>query len=178
MKDDNGNGLPDDTWYELAGSETGKPETIQEYSVTYYRPEGAAMPVAWTDNLGNSGEIDYLANFHSQDYYYPLWIAEDSYTLRGTLLKARNYNSTGDGTMWINPHYDWGYVDNSSPEDYIAADRANHLDISNAIDAEGNALNLDYVDFVKVQCAVQAQSGWLGELSTEVCGFFDYNMKK
>ena len=178
MQDDNGNGLPDDTWYELAGSETGKPDTIQEYSVTYYRPEGAAMPVAWTDNLGNSGEIDYLANFHSQDYYYPLWIAKDSYTLRGTLLKARNYNSTGDGTMWINPHYDWGYVDNSSPEDYIAADRANHLDISNAIDAEGNALNLDYVDFVKVQCAVQAQSGWLGELSTEVCGLYDYNMKK
>ena len=27
MQDENGNGLPDDTWYELKGSETGKPET-------------------------------------------------------------------------------------------------------------------------------------------------------
>jgi hypothetical protein len=29
-----------------------------------------------------------------------------------------------------------------------------------------------------VQCAVNAKSGWLGELSTEVCGFYDYNLKK
>ena len=69
MQDENGNGLPDDTWYELAGSETGKAETIQNYSVTYYRPSGVKMPVQWVDNLGNSGEIDYLAQFHRQDYY-------------------------------------------------------------------------------------------------------------
>ena len=29
MQDKNGNGEPDEIWYELAGSETGKPETIQ-----------------------------------------------------------------------------------------------------------------------------------------------------
>lgn len=40
MQDINGNGLPDDEWYELKGSEAGKEETIQNFEVTYYRPEG------------------------------------------------------------------------------------------------------------------------------------------
>ena len=177
MQDENGDGEPNDTWYQLAGSETGKAETVENYEVTYYRPEGAGMDVEWVDNQGHSGAISYLGNFHSQDYYYPLWVAEDSYTLRGTLLKARNYDSTGNGSMWVNPHYDWGYVDNASPEDYVSDNRANHFDIANAIDSEGNSLFLGHVDFVKVQCAVNAKSGWLGELSTEVCGIYETTLK-
>ena len=46
MQDKNGNGMPDETWYELAGSETGKSETIQNYAVTYYRPSAPKMAVA------------------------------------------------------------------------------------------------------------------------------------
>ena len=178
MQDENGDGEPNDIWYELAGSETGKVETLQNYEVTYSRPSGVAMSVEWVDNQGNSGVIPYMKEFHSQECYYPLWVTEDSYTLAGTLLKARNYDSMGNGAMWVNPHYDWGYVDNASPEDYVTAERANHLDIANAVDSQGSAVELEYVDFVKVQCAVQATSGWLGELSTEVCGFYDYNMTK
>ena len=185
MQDENGDGEPNDTWYELAGSETGKAETIQEYSVTYYRPSGTMMPVQWIDNLGNSGEIDYLTQFHRQDYYYPLWIEEDSYTLRGTCLAPRNYDASGNGSYWVNDKYDWGYVDNYSPIDRLTDEEnaegginVNHFKISNAIDCDGEPIELDYIDFVKVQCAVNAKSGWLGELSTEVCGFYDYNLKK
>ncbi len=178
MQDENGNGLPDDTWYELAGSEIGKPETILNYAVTYYRPTGPQMPVQWSDNLGNSGEIDYLKQFHTQDYYYPLWIEEDSYTLTGTRLEARNYDKSGNGSYWVQPHYDWGYADNFSPSDFNSSDKANLFKISNAIDFEGKPTHLNYIDFVKIQCAVNAKSGWLGELSTEVCGFYDYNLKK
>ena len=185
MQDENGNGLPDDTWYELAGSETGKESTVQEYSVTYYRPTGTMMPVQWTDNLGNSGEIDYLKQFHRQDYYYPLWIEKDSYTLTGTCLEARNYDASGNGSYWVNVEYDWGYADNFSPIDRLTQEdnaganaNANHFKISNAIDFECEPIHLDYIDFVKVQCGVNGKSGWLGELSTEVCGFYDYNMKK
>lgn len=185
MQDENGNGLPDDNWYELAGSETGKEETIQNYSVTYYRPSGAGMPVQWTDNQGNSGEIDYLKTYHSQDYYYPLWIGPDSYTLTGTCLKARNYDASGKGSYWVNDRYDWGYVDNWSSIDRLTSGananadaNANHFKICNAIDFEGNPVNLKFVDFVKVQVGVNAKSGWLGEISTEVFGFYDYNMKK
>lgn len=185
MQDENGNGLPDDTWYELAGSETGKAETIQNYSVTYYRPSGPGMPVQWSDNQGNTGQIDYLKQFHKQDYYYPLWISDDSYTLSGTCLKARNYDASGKGSYWVNPHYDWGYVDNWSPIDRLTNEEnanadanANYFKISNAIDFECKPVDLKFIDFVKVQVGVNAKSGWLGEISTEVFGFFDYNMKK
>ncbi len=185
MQDENGNGEPDDTWYELAGSETGKASTIQNYAVTYYRPSGAGMPVQWTDNLGNHGEVDYLAQFHRQDYYYPLWIEEDSYTLTGTCLEPRNYDASGNGSYWVNVEYDWGYADNFSPVDRLTEEEnadaeanANHFKISNAIDCECEPIHLDYIDFVKVQVGVNTKSGWLGEVSTEVFGFFDYNMKK
>ena len=185
MQDENGNGEPDDTWYELAGSETGKAETIQNYAVTYYRPSGAGMPVQWSDNMGNNGEIDYLKVYHNQEYYYPLWIEADSYTLRGTRLEPRNYDASGNGSYWDNEEYDWGYADNWSPIDRFtnsengnAEANANHFKIANAIDFEGESVELKYIDFVKVQVAVNAKSGWLGELSTEVSGFYDYNMKK
>lgn len=185
MQDENGNGLPDDTWFELAGSETGKSETIQNYAVTYYRPSGPGMPVQWSDNKGNKGEIDYLKQFHPQEYYYPLWVMEDSYTLTGTCLKANNYDASGNGSYWVNPHYEWGYVDNWSPIDRLtnednanAAANANHFKISNAIDFECKPIDLKYIDFVKVQVGVNTKSGWLGEVSTEVFGFYDYNMKK
>lgn len=185
MQDENGDGEPNDTWYELAGSETGKATTIQNYAVTYYRPSGAGMPVQWTDNHGNHGVVDYLAQFHRQEYYYPLWIEEDSYTLTGSCLEPRNRDASGNGSYWVNDKYDWGYADNFSPVDRLTDEdnaeggvNANHFKISNAIDCDGEPIHLDYIDFVKVQVGVNAKSGWLGELSTEVCGFFDYNMKK
>ena len=184
MQDENGNGEPDDTWYELAGSETGKAETIQEYAVTYYRPSEPQQPVRWTDNLGQEGQIDYLKQYHRQDYYYPLWVEEDSYTLTGTRLEARNYDASTNGTYWINAEYDWGYADNFSPIDRLTDDEnvaantnANHFKISNAIDREGRAIDLKFIDFVKVQCGVNTKSGWLGEVSTEVCGLYDYKLK-
>ena len=143
------------------------------------------MPVQWTDNMGNSGEIDYLKQFHQQEYYYPLWITEDSYTLTGTCLKARNYDASGNGSYWVNGEYDWGYADNFSSIDRLTNDEnsaadanANHFKISNAIDFNGEPIHLDFIDFVKVQVGVNSKSGWLGEISTEVFGFYDYNLKK
>ena len=185
MQDENGNGLPDDTWYELRGSETGKTTTIQNYEVTYYRPAGAEMSVQWEDNLGNRGEIDYLKQFHQQEYYYPLWIEEDSYTLKGTCLEPRNYDASGNGSYWVNAEYDWGYADNFSSADRLsgtenanAEANANHFKISHAMDFECEPIDLKFIDFVKVQVGVNTKSGWLGEVSTEVFGFYDYNLKK
>ena len=184
MQDENGNGKPDDTWYELKGSETGKESTIQNYSVTYYRPSEPQQSVKWTDSEGNSGEVDYLKAFHQQDYYYPLWIKEDSYTLTGTCLGGRNYDQSENGSYWVNAEYDWGYTDNFSDIDRLSNDNnanasvnANYFKISNAIDTNGNPVNLDYIDFIKVQTGCNTKSGWLGENSTEVFGFFDYSMK-
>jgi len=184
MQDEDGNGLPDDTWYELKGSEYGLDCTIQDYAVTYYRPEAPAQAVAWTDNLGGSGSVDYLAAYHKQDYYYPLWIGTDSYTLRGTRLEARNYDQSGRGVYWINPDYGWGYADNYSETDMLpetATDLTkgcNHFRISDAVGYDGQPACLQYVDFVKIVTGLNTKSGWLGEVSTEVVDVIDYNLVK
>lgn len=183
MQDENGDGLANDTWYELKGSEFGKAETIQEYEVTYYRPRAVGMPVSWSDNLGNSGTVDYLQAYHRQDYYYPLWVKEDSYTLKGTRLESRTQELSPG--YWSNDHFEWGYADNFSPIDrltdddnYSAGANANHFKISDAVTFEGKPANLQYIDFVKIQTGVNAKAGWLGENSTEVFGAKDYNMIK
>lgn len=177
MQDENGDGEPNDTWYELRGSETGKAETIQEYSVTYFRPEGDAQPVKWLDSEGAEGEIDYLKAFHSQPSYYPVWVKEDSYTLSGTRLEPRNYDKSGNGSYWVQAAYDWGYADNFSEQDCLPDKTAvNTFDISNAMDSKGEAVELKYIDFVKVQTACNTKSGWLGENSTEVFDLYDYGL--
>lgn len=179
-QDTNGNGLPDDEWYELKHSEYGLDCTKQFYAVTYYRPEGLQMDVPWKDNYGASGCVDYLIAYHKQPYYYPNWVEEESYTLFGTCLEARNYQDddlaaeNGSAEYWINPSYDWGYVDN------CGSDRIKPMltgfRISNAVNADGTPANLKYIDFVKVVNGLNTKSGWLGEVSTEVCGFNDENI--
>lgn len=183
-QDENGDGLPNDSWYELKGSEYGLDCTVQDYAVTYTRPSAPAMAVSWTDNHGGSGSIDYLSAYHKQDYYYPLWVTEDRYTLRGSRLEARNYDQSGRGTFWINPDYGWGYADNYSPVDMLGdvatgiTKGCNHFKIADAVTYDGQPANLQYIDFVKVQTGLNAKSGWLGELSTEVCRVIDYNLVK
>lgn len=183
MQDENGNGLPDDTWYELKGSEYDNPETIQDYEVTYYRPSGIQQSVSWTDSQGKSGFIDYLIAYHNQDYYYPNWVEAGSYVLRGTCLPAKTREVTPG--YWSNDEYEWGYADNFSPIDrltdddnYNAGANANHFKISNAVTFDGKPANLKYVDFVKIQTGVNVKAGWLGETSTEVFDVKDFNLIK
>lgn len=194
MCDSNGNGLPDDEWYELAGSDSGADYaakgTVRGYEVTYYRPTEKGQAVRWTDNMGASGEIDYLAQYHKQDYYYPTWIAAEQYTLGGTRLAPRNYNRNADDpdkdAYWVNPPYDWGYADNLGSDAVEGGAVAGLAEgstytlhkIADAIDADGRRVNLASVRFVKVQTGVNAKSGWLGEISTEVTAIKDYNRIK
>jgi hypothetical protein len=173
MQDTNGNGLPDDEWYELKGSETGKNGTLQNYSVTYYRPSGAGQSVHWRDSEGATGTIDYLGEYHPQAYYYPNWITADSYTLRGTRLASRNVLNSTTGYWSTNP-FDWGYADNAGSD--ALSDQRIGFKIANAMYSDGTPISLKYIDFVKVQVANNAKSGWLGEMSTEVFSFEDLSM--
>ena len=163
-QDENGNGLPDDTWYELRGSEYGKPETWQDYAVTYYRPSSNGTSIEWTDNRGSSGTVDYIPAYHSQETYFPLWITADSYTLRGTRLQDRLEDENGNGSLWIGHPFDWGYADNWSETD----PDIDKFSISDAVRWDGQPAGLKYIDFVKIQCGVQAKGGWTGEQSTEI----------
>ncbi|MDE6383471.1 MAG: PKD domain-containing protein [Paramuribaculum sp.] len=180
-QDVNGNGLPDDEWYELRGSETGKAETLSDYAVTYYRPSAPAMNVQWTDCLGQSGTVDYLSAFHKQPYYYPAWIEADSYTLRGTRLKDRTSQNSDTG-MWDNSCFAWGYADNMGSDVLSSNDsgggegQRNGFLIKNAMYINGTHINLRYIDFIRVHTGINSKAGWLGEVSTEVFGFEDLNL--
>lgn len=100
----------------------------------------------------------------------------ESYTIRGTLIP---------GTMSNSGHapYQWGYVDNvgndSFEEPYSnGTAQKNGFKISNAMYPDGTPIMLDYIDFVKVQCAVQEYHVSFGEVSTEVFSIEDRNSLK
>lgn len=165
MQDVNGNGLPDDTWYEIKGSGHNLEGTLRDYEVTYFRPEAASDDVAWEDNLGNTGAVETNA-FHKQAYY-PEWITEDSYTLSGTLLPANNIDMSNPSYITSMP-FEYGYADN-----LVGGDK---IDLADAIDAAGNPANLSGIDFIKIQTGILANAGWLGEISTEIRGVADLSL--
>lgn len=175
MQDENGDGLPNDTWYELAGSDRLAADTEVGYAVTYFRPMADGMSVQWRDNRGRSGEVKYVPTYHKQPSYFPAWVEGDSYTLRGTHLKER---VAIDNFQVVMLPFDWGYADNFSPIDMIsngagdAAITANRFRISDAVYADGTPVKLQYIDFVKVQTACLANCGELGEQSTEIIGIY------
>ncbi|MCD7900956.1 MAG: cell surface protein [Bacteroides sp.] len=166
-RDVNGNGIADDPWYELKGSDSS--DTERNYSVTYTRPS-AAGDIPWTDNKGNSGVIKYLPQYHDQ-IYYPKWVTTDSYTLTGSMLEHRTIK---EGDEWVNLSFGWGYADNKGSDVITNSNgdyRYNQFELDNAIDANGNPVALTEIHFVKVQSAILHNADILGELSTEVCGF-------
>nr|WP_321451319.1 T9SS type A sorting domain-containing protein [uncultured Carboxylicivirga sp.] len=183
MKDENGNGLPDDTWYELRGSDHFLSTTKFKHSITYENPNKLA-DVPWYDNEGNSGVVVYMHAFHPQQHYplsdnYPN-IDQVSYTLNGTLLKSR----TAQGTVWVNDEFDYGYVDNKTIVRSVSKDIPDNpytlyetegcggdaFDIDWAMDEDGNSVYLDQIDFVRIYTSVAQNAGVIGEVSTEVCG--------
>jgi PKD repeat protein len=172
--DANGNGKPDDEWFEIAGSEHVKPTTIKNYELTYYKPatepEDPSEPnyIRWTDNQGKTGYVSKNP-FHGQPFY-PLWKG-NTITFKGTYLQSNAFDQSGTGTYWVCPAYDWGYADNWSDAD----DKA-QIDINWAVNAKGESVKLKGIDFVKVYNSNRAEAGWLGEVSTEVSGFKDLNL--
>ncbi len=156
-KDENGNGLPDDEWYELAGSEYGKDTETRNYEITYYRPQPASGDVRWTDNQGGEGFV-YRNSYHQQDSYYPNWIEEDEITFRGTRLKD---NAINEGGTWVGYCYPWGYADNHPYNSEFC-----QFKIDWAVDKKGIPVILDKIDFIKIYTAINQNTGWTGEIST------------
>ena len=165
-QDANDNGLADDEWFELYGSESKKTTTKQNFSITYSRTDDEKR-VAWRDGEGNEGIIE-RNSVHTQDYF-PAWVEGDSYTLTGTLLPD-NAEWSEINQEWQLLPFEWGYADNYSAIDRHT-NRANRFRISDARNSDGEAANLSHIDFVKVQSATNAIHSPIGETSTEVCGF-------
>ena len=187
MKDENGNGEPDDTWFQLAGSDYYFSSTNHDYQVTYTDPGGtAAMDVSWKDHLGNQGFIKANST-HTQPYYpqpglFPA-VPSGEYMLTGTLI--RGAVDVEHSPVNVSLKRAFGYVDNQvrGAEPYTVPDNpytpevehsgGDAFDIGWAVDTNGNDVELDQIHFVKVQNGVLHQGGWLGEVSTEITGAVD-----
>ncbi|MCH5228700.1 MAG: hypothetical protein J1F12_01740 [Muribaculaceae bacterium] len=172
MQDENHNGKADDTWYELRGSHFGEEGYERNYWVKYSRPE-AKSDTPWIDSNGETGLIYWVGNYHSQDFYYPNWIKEDSYTLYGSRLPQQAIQNPETGE-WTNLPFDWGYADNMGL-DFLESYHFNRFKISDAVTADNLHIDIPHIDFIKVQTAINGSAGWLGENSTEITGFFILN---
>ncbi len=172
-QDKNGNGLPDDEWYELAGSEYNHPSTIKNYEITYTNPKGYAN-VTWKDNQGNSGAVE-INNFHKHNYYPEFAPNQETLTFKGSLLRS-TWGKVG--SIFVNEAFSWGYTDSWSIGDDYQTNRYNGFDISWAVDQNGKKVDLKTIDFVKVYTAQNEKgNALLGEISTEIKGATDLNIK-
>lgn len=173
-KDVNGNGLADDEWYELKGSEYNSKHTIKDYAITYHRPASPLSSVKWTDNQGNTGYV-YRNETHTKNDYYPAWIEEDEMTFYGSRLKDNAVNEPRPGMPehWVGYCYAYGYADNHPNDEKGAL-----FKIDWAVDKEGRSVKLDGIDFVKIYTAVNQYCGWMGEISTEVQAVEDLHFAK
>ena len=170
--DENKNGLPDDTFYELKGSEYDNPQTLHNYTITYTYSSMSDTP--WTDNQGETGAVG-RNDYHKQEYF-PLWLADrGSLTFSGALLPK---NASFRNGMFLLPAYDYGYADNQPnliDYEFPNTDGCG-LDISWAIDDNGQPVSLDHIDFVRVYNAMNQMCGWIGETSTEITGAEDLHL--
>jgi len=151
-QDSNGNGLPDDTWYELKGCLYDDPLTQHSVTKTYART------------------ADTLQNPFHQHPYYPQWISENQYTLYGSKLAPQTEVINGQNVQRI---LEYGYVDNKPNTDI----EGTSFDISWAIDTDGNPVSLPTIDFVRVYNASDELLDITGELSTEIVGAIDLHVQ-
>ena len=183
--DTNMNGLPDDEWYELAGSEYHSASTLHDYALTYRHPDSTphtAVPdgsgrvtdtqyIAWQDNRGATGYVERNV-FHSQSYW-PQWIADSTLTYTGSCLAPNAVDESGTGDNYILYAYPWGYADNHPNDSTTLCS----FDLDWAVDSNGQPVHLPGADFIRVMTGVNQCCGWLGETSTEISGAQDLYIK-
>ncbi len=188
-KDVNGNGKPDDPWYEISGScdkdSVGKVD--YGYEVTYHKNPMGNIP--WTDNRGNSGTVDRIMPWHTQEYY-PEWLP-DGLTFQGTRLPdnmvdlSKEVDSNWSAWYYVLVGFAYGYADNL-PNFTDDADATSYnyegcgIDISWAVDDERQPVNLDFIDFVRVYTGLNQKCpapNWWGETSTEIISAEDIHLE-
>lgn len=184
-------------WYELAGSEYYTTQR-HNFKITYHKPtaetgdhslpysifdEYIRFAASWTEPDGTPCDsTGYLMknSFHMQSYW-PQWEDKEEITFHGSRLPDNAINYGGDGTDADNPQYwityryasdSYGYADAAPNSD----DTYTTFDLDWAVDKNGNPVNLDHADFIRIQTGVLQQCGWTGETSTEIAGLVNLHL--
>jgi hypothetical protein len=184
-KDVNWNGIMDDPWYRIAGSDHFFSDSENNCFIEYFNP-GGPEDIPWESEYGETGFI-YTNPAHTQPYYpqndsFPI-VDPLSYILSGTRIQG-SIDTTNPA--FVKSHQRaFGYADNhprgsapyNIPDNPYTAGIENSggdaIDISWAVDSMGNYVELDMIHFVQVHTAVVGDLGWLGEVSTEITGAID-----
>jgi hypothetical protein len=186
MKDENGNGLADDTWYLIAGSDYYFENTGLEFQITYFNPNNENNDILWVDQNQDSGFV-FINNLHQHAYYpsaehFPN-INQNSQTYTG--LKISGLIETQISGNISSYHRGFGFADNlpigsapyNTPDNPYSAEIENSggdaIDISWAVDQSGQYVFLDEIHFIKIITAINNHAGPLGEISTEIAGIID-----
>lgn len=184
-------------WYELAGSEYYTTQR-HNFKITYHKPTAETgdhsqpcsifdkyirFAASWTEPDGTPCDsTGYLMknSFHMQSYW-PQWEDKEEITFHGSRLPDNAINYGGDGSDADNPQYwvtyryasdSYGYADAAPNSD----DTYTTFDLDWAVDKNGNPVNLDHADFIRIQTGVLQQCGWTGETSTEVAGLVNLHL--
>jgi hypothetical protein len=168
QEDRNGNGKPDEIWYELGGRRSRY--VTRPYSIKFFKSgDGAILneynqilrDVYWVDNKGRTGK---------KGFGWPKdWGVSDAdgawVTYTATLLADEDIINTEHYRYFLGgPDPDeWGVngstVDSSENSTFY---------INQAVDAAGALVKLTNVRFIKVQTAIFRYGGVFGEVSTEI----------
>lgn len=192
--DKNGNGVPDDEWYEIKGSASFTAEqepwyqlavdnnndarTLRNFEMTYYRPE--------TEDPQEAGEIDNPDSFVTITNYIR-WTnnqGQEGYKVKNVYHSQSYYPKwvTEDQLTYKGIRLAQNGIDESGQGNYYVLYGFRYgyvdnypnihdnsgIDIDWAINKDGNKVDLPGIDFVKVYNGVDQENGWLGEASTEV----------
>lgn len=171
MKDENHNGLPDDTWYELAGSADEDSAGLLRYDYSVSYTLNAMGDTPWADSEGNEGVVPRNA-YHELNEYFPLWL-DSPLTFTGTRLPDNAYLVSKRPKVYGAMPLRYGYADNIPNSD----EEANSFNIDWAVDQNRMPVSLDFIDFVRVYTGhLQVVSDQIGESSTEVQGARDLHL--
>jgi hypothetical protein len=165
QEDNNGNGLPDETWYELRGGDEDDPAwkgyITRRYAVSFFTGDGtvnqlgrpphytgtAAAATCWVDSKGRTGILP--GGFPSKWGVAGNWV---TYTC--TLLRDNGDIFTGN----IRDLAASGYVDTPTTI----------FPVNKAMRADGTPVNLTAVKFIKVQTGIFRYGASVGDISTEI----------
>lgn len=167
--DANGNGLPDDEWFELKGDLYDAGSTIADYEITYTKPADDASLITWSDNKGGSGTMT-----KGTSKWPALYTDITTLTFSGRKIEMPTMYELSCG---------YGYADTYTA-DYKTvingdSDTAstNKFDIDRA-DSPKKLLAVDFIKIYNPVYQVDTKYPTFNEISTEIAGAVSVSLSR